>query len=141
MREHRRLRYRRVMPKLPARLVAMVDAIHPLGAELWELLTPQLVRRTLAPREHFARAGSIQTTVGLLESGRVRAYERRDALVVALGLTGKLLYAARIFSAPRALTSLALTAGVGDLLLALVVSALLAHALTRASAPARGLAA
>lgn len=62
---------------------------------------------------------------------------RRHALVVALGLTGKLLYAARIFSAPRALTSLALTAGVGDLLLALVVSALLAHALTRASVRAR----
>lgn len=77
MREHRRLRYRREMPKLPARLVAMVDAIHPLGAELWELLTPQLVRRTLEPREHFARAGSVQTTVGLLESGRVRAYYER----------------------------------------------------------------
>jgi CRP-like cAMP-binding protein len=62
------------MSKVPARLVAMVDAIHPLGAELWRALLPQLVRRTLEVREHFARAGSIQTTVGLLETGRVRAY-------------------------------------------------------------------
>jgi CRP-like cAMP-binding protein len=62
---------------IPPRLLAMLDAIHPQPPEVVRALAPQLVRRTLAPREHFAPPGSIQTTVGLLESGRVRAYYTR----------------------------------------------------------------
>ncbi len=52
----------------------MVNAIHPLEPGVWPELVPLVVRRTLAPREHFSPLGSVQTTVGLLESGRVRAY-------------------------------------------------------------------
>jgi hypothetical protein len=61
---------------------------------------------------------------------------RRHVLAVGLGLIGKLLYAARIFSADRPLTPLALAAGVGDVVLAIVLSALLAHALMRSTRPA-----
>ncbi len=61
-------------PSLPARLVAMVNAIHPQPAEVWQALAPALVRRRLAAREHFSSPGVVQTAVGLLESGRVRAY-------------------------------------------------------------------
>ncbi|MBX3270999.1 MAG: Crp/Fnr family transcriptional regulator [Sandaracinaceae bacterium] len=59
---------------LPAPLVRLVNAIHPQGEEVWRALTPALVRRRLAAREHYAVPGAVQTSVGLLESGRVRAY-------------------------------------------------------------------
>ena len=52
----------------------MMDAIHPLEPAVWTALLPLLVRRSFAPREHVSPLGSVQTTVGLLESGRVRAY-------------------------------------------------------------------
>jgi CRP-like cAMP-binding protein len=59
---------------LPAALVRMIDALHPLPAELWRELLPMLRRRRLAAREHFAEPGRLQTTVGFLERGRLRAY-------------------------------------------------------------------
>ncbi|MGE0784636.1 MAG: Crp/Fnr family transcriptional regulator [Sandaracinaceae bacterium] len=59
------------------RLLAMMERIGPLEPEVWAQLAPMLVRRTLETREHFAAPGSVQTTVGLLESGRVRAYFTR----------------------------------------------------------------
>lgn len=52
----------------------MVDAIHPLDPGAWTAIVPLLLRRTLAPREHLSPLGSVQTTVGLLESGWIRAY-------------------------------------------------------------------
>jgi CRP-like cAMP-binding protein len=60
--------------EISARLVRMMDAIHPLEPAVWTALLPQLVRRSFAPREHVSPLGSVQTKVGLLESGRVRAY-------------------------------------------------------------------
>lgn len=58
----------------PPQLVSLVNAIHPLPEDVWAALVPALVRRRLAPREHYSPPGSVQTSVGLLESGRVRAY-------------------------------------------------------------------
>jgi CRP-like cAMP-binding protein len=52
----------------------MLDAIHPLDPSVWQELVPLLARRAFAPREHLSPLGSLQTTIGLLESGRVRAY-------------------------------------------------------------------
>lgn len=61
-------------PGIPPRLVGMVASIHPLEPAAWAAILPLVTRRTYAPREHLSPLGSVQTTVGLLESGRVRAY-------------------------------------------------------------------
>jgi CRP-like cAMP-binding protein len=62
------------MADIPQRLVRMVDAIHPVDPAVWAAILPLVVRRTFAPREHVSPLGSVETSVGLLESGRVRAY-------------------------------------------------------------------
>ncbi len=62
------------MPGFPERLVGMVASIHPLEPAAWAALVPLVSRRTYAAREHVSALGSVQTTVGFLESGRVRAY-------------------------------------------------------------------
>jgi CRP-like cAMP-binding protein len=59
---------------LPKRLTSMVDTIHPLTPAAWAAIVPLLRRRTFGPREHLSPLGSVETTVGLLESGRVRAF-------------------------------------------------------------------
>ena len=59
---------------VPRKLVALVDAIHPQSEEVWLAIRPALVRRRLVAREHYSAPGAVQETVGLLESGRVRAY-------------------------------------------------------------------
>ncbi|MBL8685088.1 MAG: Crp/Fnr family transcriptional regulator [Myxococcales bacterium] len=62
------------MSDLPAELVAMINAVHPLPDPVWSALRPLLSRRPLARGEHFAVLGKRQRTIGLLERGVVRAY-------------------------------------------------------------------
>lgn len=74
----RPFRYHRAMSAptapVPRSLVALVNAIHVQPDEVWAALVPAFVRRRLEAREHYCRPGVVQTSVGLLESGRVRAY-------------------------------------------------------------------
>lgn len=59
---------------LPASLPESLNRISPLPEAFFRRLEPLATRRELGAREHFSRLGVVQTTVGFLESGVMRAY-------------------------------------------------------------------
>ena len=59
---------------LPAAVVDHVDAIHPLRARTWAALEPLFRPERLDKGEHLVPPGRVATSLGLLESGWVRAY-------------------------------------------------------------------
>jgi hypothetical protein len=123
---------------LPLRIALTVTALWTLSGALFGYLdtASSFERFHGAPADsevvlELYRGAWGQTLLFAIGYGIAVLDPRRHVLAVSLGLTGKLLYAARIFGTGRPLTPLALAAGVGDVVLALLLSGLLVHALTR----------
>jgi CRP-like cAMP-binding protein len=60
--------------RLPPALVAYMRGISPLSEAFFRRFEEWLTRKEFGAREPFSRLGVVQETVGLLESGVVRAY-------------------------------------------------------------------
>lgn len=58
----------------PSVIRAYLDHIAPLPEAVLASIEGQVTRRELAPRDHWSPLGVVQKTVGILESGVIRAY-------------------------------------------------------------------